>query len=1327
MLDIDKILGHVKTSNEHIMAYGSKRNNYDKMGYNNFIKRYVPIENIQDVFMSNLYYNIWKNTVEYLGYGGVICKSIIYKTKNMLYAYGYNKCGELGINLKPTSDNPNSKTDGIVQIPIDATQVKRIFRTKVGSHNDTPDNFDKLFYGTIFIMKDGTVKGCGKNLYGYEGTIQWEIVDLPIQNVDNVFYSNYQWFFIFNDTTMKGCGDNTNGKLGVGNEDKTITDLTVINLNTIGLKDIQSFKNTTLFLYDNGKVAFSGESLWTHLYYYDEKKDYMYNVNFEYLQYPKTYTTTPIDSLLSNITQIHTSPCFEITWYTDEHMMSLVMITSDGLIYHYRPYITITSYSELVDDYKQFVLRHFFYKITDIKEVIIADGQASTVAVLYKNNELRINNLRFNNLTSNNEDYTVHYNTSGKMVYCDFYNIQDVKTIINFSNKNQQDYDFKVELWNNINEYICEINKQWIEKISYKYNTDISSFQIKVPQYIGGRKEINFVFDLIKSNQQIKIRNVDGKNEFYTLKEQVVYNEKNKGYKTFTAYSLEKKLEDTQIDIPQGYYTLYKEIDDTDDTIVGMLNTIEDNCGWSIGYVDERAKNEILTVSENKTLINPFSVAYYWNDYISFFSNSLIFQNNDLGSTLNTVNNSVGKEPLYITITYTNVLLGNGKAGEWASSITRVGNIIHTFDEAFYTNITSIKIYYYDEVGNRDSLKYIFTLGDGTQKTIIKPFVDLSNRINYGNLYSHTETLRSNDFRCGISLTYNTGNHIKKSSPLMLYFDKSNSTASKLLNDISEAFNVAFDFDTSNKIINVNSLYSLGDENNDASSNLGYFILGKSKLGTNNKNNVDSENLMLTYNDIISVNKADTDSEIVSGLRIESSNNISIINVNPNGTNIIENWGYFLNNNLISDSCKARLKIYTDIFLPKKQQEWINMKQSYLDNSSTLITYTSQESTYQQQLIGLQYLLNGYKNSGDTTNANATQAKINDYTTKLSIATTNKNNVQDAVNSLQNQMSIFAKGLRKESAWIDNIPYSEIGIPSGNETMSNAYNYSGYIFSREDIRILDDLASVQNITDDYFTEETALYEHYYNQMVEKTNPKVELTTKSGNMYKYIYYDNNIIKLGSWYNLDDELKEIFNINRIRLISFDYYPNKGDMGSYENLTFSNKITKVNKFRKALDVSSTVSKTAQTVSNLSSSVSNSTTDVSNKVDISTFSQYVNGVQQQINNISAGIQVQSKGSYTITLNANESSKSVDIVTFTSGTFTLPPVANIYCEVGSARVPLPYMRFDANYTFDISTPFNVIITASITKDKITINCNRSQDTSTSSESFTIDYIVFKE
>ena len=194
---------------------------------------------------------------------------------------------------------------------------------------------------------------------------------------------------------------------------------------------------------------------------------------------------------------------------------------------------------------------------------------------------------------------------------------------------------------------------------------------------------------------------------------------------------------------------------------------------------------------------------------------------------------------------------------------------------------------------------------------------------------------------------------------------------------------------------------------------------------------------------------------------------------NCRGTNIVENWGYFLNNKLISDNCKARLKVYTDTFLPQKQQEWINMKQSYLDNSSTLITYTSQESTYQQQITGLQYLLNGYKNSGDTVNATATQSKIDDYANKLSIATTNKNNTQGSVNALQNQMSIFAKNLRKENAWIDNISYLDIAIPTVNTSVDN---YSGYIFSREDLRVLDDLTSIQNMTDDYFTEETALYE-----------------------------------------------------------------------------------------------------------------------------------------------------------------------------------------------------------------------------------------------------------
>ena len=160
---------------------------YNDVATNTKKIKYIPLNNVKEVYPSCGVENFPAETNPY-AIGTSQYEVLNNRDSSMfncdnttLKGWGSNRLGELGLgqNIK--------YINSIVNIPIDFKEVKKVFRTKSCRYlyNDST-----CFYGTIFIMKDGTVKGCGTNLYGYEGTAQYSIVDLDLTNVKDIFYTN---------------------------------------------------------------------------------------------------------------------------------------------------------------------------------------------------------------------------------------------------------------------------------------------------------------------------------------------------------------------------------------------------------------------------------------------------------------------------------------------------------------------------------------------------------------------------------------------------------------------------------------------------------------------------------------------------------------------------------------------------------------------------------------------------------------------------------------------------------------------------------------------------------------------------------------------------------------------------------------------------------------------------------------------------------------------------------------------------------------------------------------------------------------------------------
>ena len=336
----------------------------------------------------------------------------------------------------------------------------------------------------------------------------------------------------------------------------------------------------------------------------------------------------------------------------------------------------------------------------------------------------------------------------------------------------KEDIVLKIDLYRNRREKICEIPLDCVSDITYKFN-DINEFTLTIPKMINGKE--NPLFNKIKSRQQILLTNFDGTKDRYILKSRKTNKGKIQSKKSFVCYQFQKKSETERISINEGNYYLTKDGININN---GILDIIADKIGWKIGNVDDSARYSDEEVDE-KLIINKPSLSFENVRY-----DDLIF---DIDVKLSTITNPYGKEPLYISFEYLNVV----------SNDYNYGSVYNDFEIPFYTDITNIKAYYYQEAGNRFALKYIFTLADKTKQTLVKSFINATDK-----------KLKLD----GYKITYTTGRKIKQNILKFPYFQASDDNTYNILMDIEKVYDCIIDFDTVNKIINCYDRKTYGEE-----------------------------------------------------------------------------------------------------------------------------------------------------------------------------------------------------------------------------------------------------------------------------------------------------------------------------------------------------------------------------------------------------------------------------------------------------------------------------------------------------------------------------------
>lgn len=1149
---------------------------------------FVPLHNIKKVYpiQNNFEYFIDENDYNTTDCDGYLYKDL--KAKNEvgynstmfllenqdLYVMGSNEYGESGIEKEKFIKEPTL-------VPIDMTKVKKIVRSPRSS---------KYFMLTYFLMNDGTVKGCGKNVINSDilETIFFtrEIRDCGLTDVKDIFVTDENVFFVKNDGIYV-VGNNDVGQAGIGDVYNWQTRPTYINkltkvknINPKGLVDIVGYYTnygdwqnplniysnklgqyySTIFIYENGNTMVCGNNA---VFKKGNTTFYAYNGT----GVPSDVQYSPVLSNLNNVRKIQN----EFIMYKDGNTNFSDSETRLNNIKDFYSYDTklVKAFYFIDVNYKLNVYLNYKYLNTtggydeNYKLNFITDKRGKL-----------IKNVKLDPYSHNYEGYDLFE-----------FKLDNIK---NWTLPSSEKHKFKAELWKNFNQYLCDIPKEYIEKISYKINLDLDTFDITIPKFISGTNRINPIYNLIQSRQQILITDINNVKQRFILKEADSVFSKSNGSKTFKAYSLEQSIMKSKYSLEENYYCLY-----SDSETNGILNNIFKNTPYEIGCIDLDASKKYLTSNEIKTInsIKPDDIyktsSYYvkcvkgdvkYNDILYTYHTQNVEKKNE-GDVVNDsipikLDNSLTNEtPLTLTLVYNNVIVGEIENKKTKNTI-QYGTQYINFDSVFYDEIISIQAIVWNQIGNRNAIKHIITMKNGDKKEFVTEFVKCTKEADSSSLERYI-TWDS------VDISFTTGKKVTQKDLLYLKQDTvQNAEIQSALSDICDSYCVYFKFDTVNKFVHcfatqIDELY------NTTIGSLGDFILGKSSLSK--KNYLNRSNIELTIDDITKISLKENDESMLTGLRVSGKDDLSIINVNPLGSDVIENYDYFINNNLLSDNTIAAYKKYTSL-LKNRSAEWDN----YLKNYNR---YTTKSLELQSQLEALSVRIqaktierNEYTKSKNITKANACQVELDNYSKQYENISNKINNAKQNIDLAEEYMSNYFKKNLKDSIVDEN----------GNK-----------VFTWDELQELYDIENIEDISDNYFTDSTQLYENYKEQLEMKVKGRIDITTENNNMIKYYTYTNNPIRIGCIYDLEKSISDKIGVDKLKLIEYEYYPNKDKMGSIENLVFSNKEEKVNLFKAFKKNAGIVAtqKNTKAISQLNSSVSTTSSTISTKLASETY----------------------------------------------------------------------------------------------------------------------------
>lgn len=657
---------------------------------------------------------------------------------------------------------------------------------------------------------------------------------------------------------------------------------------------------------------------------------------------------------------------------------------------------------------------------------------------------------------------------------------------------------FRADLYKNRNECIyAGIPLEWFSgDISFKFD-DVSEFELNIPRYYNNKK--NIVYDMISSKQQLVINHIDGKKyRFMLIEDKGSYNSKKDINRVFKGYSFnQRNLQGKRIEISEGDYSLYS----TDSDNKGILNILADKIGYKIKTVEKSAIQTTGNVLKS-------TVLYPTTNGISSTSG---FQYGDVFFEINTPMGkkyaSYGNSIVELMFTYKDI-----------SCLGITQTIRHTFSKTF-EYIESIKAEFCNENGCRNGIKYTITHyttnvnGSKTKQVeeISKPFI---------SIVGITGTICSSN---NITCTYTDGTFENATITVVNTIQEIDDNAYSFIKTLEDLYDCIIVFDEMDKSFSCYSRNFISDDN--------YYGTVSGEISC-------KSGIELNENNILSININETDN-LISGLKvIGKDDDTNIIAYNPYGTNIIYNLDKYSDGNTLSADTITQWGVYQNL-LKSKQAKYKELSNQLSLITSQLTSIETQYTTKTNRFKTLENLLNTLKEADETESYNKYLEEQTEVQKELDNLTYYRQSLTTKKVNLTNERIEIAKSMNMKNIKDNN----------GNK-----------VFTEDMLNEIDDVLEIDVYNDDTFTDGASLYTYSVDYLKEKIKNHRDFTMTMEDIKKYLKINNNLLRLGDLFILDNLFTNLLNEKYVRLISYKYSPITNDI---TECIFSNKTTQINRF--------------------------------------------------------------------------------------------------------------------------------------------------------------------
>ena len=290
------------------------------------------------------------------------------------------------------------------------------------------------------------------------------------------------------------------------------------------------------------------------------------------------------------------------------------------------------------------------------------------------------------------------------------------------------------------------------------------------------------------------------------------------------------------------------------------------------------------------------------------------------------------------------------------------------------------------------------------------------------------------------------------------------------------------------------------------------------------------------------------DESIPTILSVESENDVNINDMTLNGTNQIEDYTYYIENEIMSDELSEALMKYNEL-AQQNFEQWNNLNDQKIEIQNKYNKAESKVTTYTYKIKYTYNLLSSFFGKED------------DYSKQQ------QSNLKKEIEGYESIVAQLMQEMTGYTAEITNIN-NEIAYLNSQMLKQNTVDKNGNkLFTQEDLDELESYKEVITLQDSNFTTSYSLYNYAVEYMKNKVKPNIDFTINTVDLVSV--FDNpdklDNLKPGILFNLDRNYKDdgLFSERQFRLKKINYRVNKGKGTiSMASCVFANKVIDLGK---------------------------------------------------------------------------------------------------------------------------------------------------------------------